>query len=96
MLDLVSRGAQGHRLVHLLLTSAAEVGFAWDGGERVGSGLPSLLYQDDGWSHSALLLHYPGCLALSCLGSDDGKGGLSWELILLIIMAHYNCLSPPT
>ena len=34
MLDLISRGAQGHGPVHLLLTSAAEFGFAWDGAER--------------------------------------------------------------
>ena len=31
MLDLISRGAQG---VHLLLLSAAELGFAWDGEEE--------------------------------------------------------------
>ena len=34
MLDLISRGAQGHGLVHLLLISAAELGFAWDGTEK--------------------------------------------------------------
>ena len=34
MQDLNSRGAQGHGPVHLLLTSAAEVGFAWDDGEK--------------------------------------------------------------
>ena len=28
MLDLISRGAQGHGLVHLLLISPAELGFA--------------------------------------------------------------------
>ena len=31
MLDLISRGAQGHGPVHLLLIFAAELGFAWDG-----------------------------------------------------------------
>ena len=31
MLDLISWGAQGHGPVHLLLISAAELGFAWDG-----------------------------------------------------------------
>ena len=30
MLDLISRGAQGHGPVHLLLISSAELGFAWD------------------------------------------------------------------
>ena len=34
MLDLISRGAQGHGPVHLLLISAAEIGFAWDGEEK--------------------------------------------------------------
>ena len=34
MLDLISRGAQGHGPVHLLLISAAELGFSWDGAER--------------------------------------------------------------
>ena len=40
MLDLISRGAPGHG--PLLLISAAELGFAWDGGER-GWMRPSLL-----------------------------------------------------
>ena len=34
MLDLISRGAHGHGPVHLLLMSAAELGFAWDGADR--------------------------------------------------------------
>ena len=34
MLDLISRGAQGHGPVHFLLISAAELGFAWDGNEH--------------------------------------------------------------
>ena len=34
LLDLISRGAQGHGPVHLLLFSAAELGFAWDGDEK--------------------------------------------------------------
>ena len=34
MLDLISEGAQGHGPVHLLLISAAEIGFAWDGDEK--------------------------------------------------------------
>ena len=34
MLDFISRGAQGHGPVHLLLISAAELGFAWDGDEK--------------------------------------------------------------
>ena len=33
-LDLISRSAQGHGPVHLLLTSAAELGFAGDGDEK--------------------------------------------------------------
>ena len=34
MLDLISRGSQGLGPVHLLLTSAAEQGFAWDADEQ--------------------------------------------------------------
>ena len=34
MLDLISRGAQGHGPVHLLLISAADIGFARDGDEK--------------------------------------------------------------
>ena len=44
MLDRSSRGAQVHGPVHLLLTSAAELVFAWDGEEngRVRASLPPL------------------------------------------------------
>ena len=44
MLDLLAHGADGHGPVHLLLTSAAEIGFAWDGGEQgwVQTALPPL------------------------------------------------------
>ena len=38
MLDLVASGAGGHGQIHLLLASAAQIGFAWDGGSRVGFG----------------------------------------------------------
>ena len=34
MPDLISHGSQGHGPVHLLLLSAAELGFAWDGAEQ--------------------------------------------------------------
>ena len=43
MLDLILRGAQGHGPVHLLLISAAEIGFAWDGRRKVEFGSPFLL-----------------------------------------------------
>ena len=34
MLDSIAHGAPGHSLVHLLLISAAEIGFAWDGEQQ--------------------------------------------------------------
>ena len=34
MLDFIFWGAQGHGPIHLLLISAAELGFAWDGDEK--------------------------------------------------------------
>ena len=67
MLDLISRCALGHGPVHLLLTSAAEVGFALDGDDRcwVRPSLPSPRMMN---GRIQLLLPYPGCLALSCIG----------------------------
>ena len=65
MLDLISRGAPGHGPVHLLLISAAEIGFAWDGDEkRLGPGFPPSLAHD-GWSYSAFSYRHSGCLAFS-------------------------------
>ena len=42
MLDLISRGPQGHGPVHLLLISAAELGFCLEMEEEkgLGSGFP--------------------------------------------------------
>ena len=34
MLDLIARGAKGHGPIHLLLDSATQIGFAWDGVEQ--------------------------------------------------------------
>ena len=49
-------GAQGHGPVHLLLVSAAELGFAWDGAQkRFGSGVPPS-FEDDGWASAAFSL----------------------------------------
>ena len=53
MLDLISRGAQGHGPVHLLLISAAELGFAWDSGEQGWIRVFSSSFAYDVWSHSA-------------------------------------------
>ena len=66
MLDQISRGAQGHGPDHLLLTSAAEVGFAWDGDDKCWGPVFSPSPKDDDLAHSTLLLFYPGSLALSC------------------------------
>ena len=66
MLDLISRGAQGHGPVHLLLISAAELGFAWDGDEQgwVRVSLPPLRMMAGPIQHfrTAIL----GGLAFSC------------------------------
>ena len=42
MLDLISRGAQGHGPVHLLLISAAEIGLPGMEMRKVGYGFPFL------------------------------------------------------
>ena len=53
MLDLISRGAQGHGPVHLLFTSAAELGFAWDCEEQgwVRASLPFLRMMTGPFQH---------------------------------------------
>ena len=64
MLDLISRGAQGHGPVHLLLISAAEWGFACNGDEKgwVRVSLPPLRRMTGPVQHFSLC--YFGCLAL--------------------------------
>ena len=66
MRDLISRGTQGHGPVHLLLISAAELGFAWHGAERgwVRVSLPKP--ENDGWTCTALPLFHFRCLAVPC------------------------------
>ena len=66
MLDLISRGAHGHGPVHLLLVSAAEIGFAWDGEEKgwVRVSLPPLRMMAGPVQHFRTAII--GCLALSC------------------------------
>ena len=62
MLDIISWGAQGHGPIHLLLISAAELGFASGGEEKgwVRVSLPPLCMMT-----CPVLLCYSGCLALS-------------------------------
>ena len=67
MLDLISRGAPGHGPVHLILISAAQIGFPGDGDERGwGQGFPPSLAHDD-WSYSAFSYCHSGGLVFSCL-----------------------------
>ena len=57
MLDLISRGAHGHEPIHLLLTSGAGLGFAWDGDEKCWARV----------SLPPLRMSYSGCLAIQYL-----------------------------
>ena len=65
MLDLISRGAQGHGPVHLLLISAAELGFAPGMGRNDdwASGVSIFTLRILDWTCAALPLCYSGCLA---------------------------------
>ena len=80
MLDLISRGAQGHGPVHLLLISDAEIGFAWDGDERgwVRVSLPAFAH--DGlvlFSIFELLFWRPGIfMSFSKLSERKGFWGV--------------------
>ena len=92
MLDLISRRAQGHGPVHILLISAAELGFAWDGAEQgwVRVSLPPLrMMTGPCAAFSTLLFWRPGVsVSLLCLlkGRDFG------ELNLLIFQGSLQLL----
>ena len=88
MLDLISWGAQGHGPVHILLISAAELGFAWSGAEKgwVRVSLPSLRF-------STLLFWMPGVLVCS---PSFPKERAFWAVCMLILKALYNYLPRPT
>ena len=80
MLDLISRGAQGHGPVHLLLISDVELGFAWDGAERgwVRASLPPLRMIIGLVQH--FLLFHLGCLAFQFFAKlSERKGFLGGE-----------------
>ena len=97
MLDLISRGAQGHGPVHLLLISAAELGFAWDGAEKgwIRVSLPP--FENDDWSCAAFLFFYSACHGVLVFLPSYLRGRTVGELSMLILRALYNYtyLVPP-
>ena len=94
MLDLISRGSQGHGLVHLLLISAAELGFAWDADEQgwIRVSLPPLrmmtglfnIFELQFW-RLGIFTSFLGFLSVRVFG----------VLNLLILRALYNYLTRP-
>ena len=64
---MISRGAQGHGPAHLLLMSAADLGFAWDGTESgwVRVSLPPLRMMTGPVQHFRFAIF--GCLAIQYL-----------------------------
>ena len=96
MLDLISRGAQGHGPVHLLLISAAEIGFAWDSGEQgwIRVSLPPLRMMTGPIQHfrTAILDAWRFQVFLLDFLSEKVFG----VLILLTLKALYNYLTRPT
>ena len=88
MLDLISRGAQGHGPVHLLLISAAEFGFAWDRAEKSLGFPPSL--EDDDWAISTLLFWMPGDLVFL---PSFLKGRAFWVVSMSILKALLQLLT---
>ena len=95
MLDLVSRGAQGHCPVHLLLIFAAEIGFAWDGDEKgwVRVSLPPLRMMTGPIPHFRLPFWRPG-IFMSFPSFLSGR--VFGARNLLILKALYNYLTRPT
>ena len=78
MLDLIAHCADGHGPVHLLLVSAAEIGFAWDGAEggwiRAAPSLPAL---DTFGAYPAFPERYLSGLATQSKCSFGGQKGFS-------------------
>ena len=72
MLDFISGREQDHGPVHLLLTSAAELGFAWDEMRRVG--FPSPSYDD--WACSAFYSSILDAWRFSIFGKLSERKGL--------------------
>ena len=93
MLDLISRGRQGHGPVHFLLISAAELGFAWDGEEKgwVRVSLPPLRMMTGPiqFFHSSILDAWR-FVFFFCQGSR-----FFFALSMLILKAHYNYVPFP-
>ena len=89
VLDLVARGARGHGPVHLLLASAAEIGFAWDGDEHgwLGVALPPLRMLVL-FSIFVLLFCRPGS-SLSLLSSLRGRVFGEWSLLTSRALYNY-------
>ena len=87
MLDLISRGARGHGPVHLLLISAAELGFALDGEEKgwVRVSVPPLRMMSGPVQHLYSSIWMPGAMVFlpSYLSGRD-FGELSMLLPLSI------------
>ena len=94
-LDLISRGAQGHGPVHLLLISAAELGFAWDGAEKgwVRVSVPRLRMMAGPvqYFHSSILDAWRFAVFSKL---SERKGFL--VVSMLIVKALYNYLPRPT
>ena len=96
MLDLISRGAQGHGPVHLLLISAAEIGFAWDGDEKgwVRVSLPPLRMMTGPIQHFRTAILDAWHFHVFAPSFLSGKG--FWVVNLLIFKVLYNYLTRPT
>ena len=85
MLDLIAHGAAGHGPVHLVLTSAAEIGFGWNGDEPVWirAALPLLVCFRAYPTFSECYFLRPGSS-----GVPDSDGYLFWDCSFLTHSAY--------
>ena len=92
LLDLVSEGAPGHGPVHLLVRSAAKIGFKWcsEGFCWDRPGLPRLPFLEGPFNTSSLLLLMLGKM-VSLLTSAVGRG--FGEVLFWILVDPCNCSS---
>ena len=93
MLDYIIWRAQGHGPVHLLLISAAELGFAWDEAEKGFVIVSPLRMMSGPVQHFRCAILDPWRFRVFSRLSER-KG--FWVVNMLIFKALYNCLSRPT
>ena len=90
LLDMVSEGCRGHGPVHLLVSSAAEIGFSWDphslAWHRLGLPLLSNLAGPVQHFRAAILDAWQNKAAADLCGRKGFRGGPCWIFVVLFVV----------